>query len=835
MSRRSKEQTERKPLVKPSRSPKRGKSLGRRMAEQERQLTDRMAEKRKARRAARDVYAAIGFDLMYENGIAQVEEGLFSQTLFFDDISYQSAREESQQAIFSGWCQLFDYFGAESCVQLSIVNRPIPADLIGKKRFFSEDDPDTAAYAAEYNRILNEKMREGVSNLTRERYLTFSVGAASIDEAVPKLARMRTDAEQTLAKMRSAARPLTGEERLDAIHGLLRPGKPNLFSWEAVGAASGLTSKDLVCPSSLDFKPEGSGACFKTEDMWGQVLSMNRFGSELTDRCLADIIDLPIPLAVSIHVQAMDKSKAVAFVKKRIAWMDKEIIDEQMSAVKKGYDFQILPSELKYSKEEAEDLLDHLQNRNQRLYVYTGLVYTYAATRAELDDQVMQIVSTVRRNSIEADALDYRQREGLNSVLPLGHNHVEVSRMMTTAQVAIQMPFATQELAQAGGGYYGQNKQSSNLVLCNRKRLASPMGFVAGKPGSGKSFSVKREIENTILAYPDDEVIILDPAGEYSPVVVANGGESIRFAPDSETRMNPFDLADVSHQSPSAQMAFKIDAFLALSSATMAEGAEGLPEADKSIISRCVEAAYREAAEDGRDPLLGDFHRILKGQPEPEARDIALRYERYVEGALSFFNHPSNVSFERRITNIDFKDLSENMRAFGIIAVLESVRNRMYYNYERGVTTWLYIDEVQSLFGHPAIISYFSKYWAEGRKFNLIATGITQNSVYMLDHEEARNMVLNSDFVLLHKQSPLDRKAWADLLDMSAQEAAYIDESVRAGEGLLIAGGARVPLKDDFPKGRLYDLFNTKPEEVAAKKRESDFAKRAMRRKVAPK
>ena len=357
------------------------------------------------------------------------------------------------------------------------------------------------------------------------------------------------------------------------------------------------------------------------------------------------------------------------------------------------------------------------------------------------------------------------------------------------------------------------------------------MGFVAGKPGSGKSFSVKREIENTILAYPDDEIIILDPAGEYSPVVLANGGESIRFAPGSGTHLNPFDLADVAHQSPSAQMAFKIDAFLALSSATMAEGSEGLTEADRSIISRCVEAAYREAAESGRDPLLGDFYRILKRQPEPEARDVALRYERYVEGALSFFNHPSNVGFERRVTNIDFKDLSENMRAFGVITVLESVRNRMYYNYERGVTTWLYIDEVQSLFGHPAIIGYFSKYWAEGRKFNLIATGITQNSVYMLDHEEARNMVLNSDFVLLHKQSPLDRRAWAELLDMSAQEASYIDESVRAGEGLLIAGGARVPLKDDFPKGRLYDLFNTKPEEIAAKKRESDFAERERRRK----
>lgn len=800
------------------------------MAEQERELTGQMSEKRKRRRAAKDVYAAVGYDLMYENGIAQVEEGLFSQTVSFDDISYQSAREENQQAIFSGWCQLFDYFGAESCVQLSVVNRPVPASEIGRKSFFRAEDPDTAAYAAEYNRILNDKMREGVSNLVRERYLTFSVGAPSVEAAVPKLARMRTDAEQTLAKIRSTAHVLTGEERLDAIHGLLRPGKPFLFDWAAVGAKTGLTSKDLICPASFDFKPEGSASCFKSEDVWCQALSLNRFGSELTDRCLADIIDLPIPLAVSIHVQAMGKSKAVAFVKKRIAWMDKEIIDEQMSAVKKGYDFQILPSELKYSKEEAEDLLDHLQNKNQRLYVYTGLAYTYAATQAELDDRVMQIVSTARRNSIEADALDYRQREAMNSILPLGHNHVGVSRMMTTAQVAVQMPFATQELAHAGGGYYGQNKQSSNLVLCNRKRLASPMGFVAGKPGSGKSFSVKREIENTILAYPEDEIIILDPAGEYSPVVEANGGERIRFAPDSGTHLNPFDLLDVSHQSSASQMAFKIDAFLALSSATMAEGNEGLTEADKSIISRCVELAYGQCSSEGSLPLLEDFHRILKEQPELEARTIALRYERYVKGALSFFNHPSNVSFERRVTNIDFKDLSENMRAFGIIAVLECVRNRMYYNFERGVTTWLYIDEVQSLFGHPSVITYFSKFWAEGRKFNLVCTGITQNSVYMLDHEEARNMVLNSDFILLHKQSPLDRRAWAELLDMSAQETSYIDESVRAGEGLLIAGGARVPLKDDFPKGALYDLFNTKPDEIAAEKRKSAFAAKTRRR-----
>lgn len=159
------------------------------------------------------------------------------------------------------------------------------------------------------------------------------------------------------------------------------------------------------------------------------------------------------------------------------------------------------------------------------------------------------------------------------------------------------------------------------------------------------------------------------------------------------------------------------------------------------------------------------------------------------------------------------------MRVFGMLTALEAVRNRMYANYERGVTTWLYIDEVQSLFGHPAIIEYFTKFWAEGRKFNLIATGITQNSTYMLAHEDARNMVLNSDFVLLHKQSALDRKSWVDLLSLSATEAGYIDDTIKAGEGLLVAGGVRVPIRDDFPKGALYDLFNTKATEIAELKR----------------
>ena len=789
--------------------------------------TEAKAREEKARRASKARNSAkrqldyIGYDAMYKNGIAQVEEGLFSQTVEFSDISYQSARRDAQENIFSVLSSLYNYFNADTSVQLSIANTPIPADVIGSKRFFRHVADVDDGLVDEYNRILNDKLREGVSNLERHRYLTYMVSADDVDAATPKLARIRADVCQTLARIRCDARPIDGEERLRAMDSIVRPKKRFEFSWDKLSQFRGLRTKNLIAPNLMDFAPEGRADCFESDGVFGSVLAIRDFGSMLEDYYLANIIDLPIPLVVTLHIQPIAQSDALAMVKRQLDWMDKEIIDEQMAAVKKGYDYSILPPELRYSKEEAEELLDFLRNKNERLFVYTGLVYTYADSLEELDRQVEQVVSVAQGNSLGIVGLDYRQKHALNSMLPLGRNHVNVSRHLTTGQIAMQMPFASQELNQEGGGYYGQSKQSGNLVICNRKRLASPMGFVCGKPGSGKSFSVKREILNTVLAFPEDEVVIFDPAGEYSTLVGSCNGQNIRLAPDSDTSMNPFDLTDVEGKADAAQMAFKIDAFLALSSAMMAEGAEGLPEADKSIITRCVEAAYAQAGD--RIPTLEDFYRVLVEQPEREARDIALRYERFVKGALSFFNHQSNVAFKNRVTNVDLHDLSSNMRVFGMLTALEAVRNRMYENFERGVTTWLYIDEVQSLFGHPAIIEYFSKFWAEGRKFNLICTGITQNSTYMLTHESARNMVLNSDFCLLHKQSALDRKSWVDLLTLSDTEAGYIDDSIKAGEGLLVAGGARVPIMDDFPKGALYDLFNTKPDEIAELKRKAVF------------
>lgn len=798
------------------------KSIKKQLKERDKELSTRTDRARARRRNAGDVLSFIGYERMFIDGVCEVEEGLYSESMEFEDTSYHSVRDDMQKGVFAAMTRLYDTFGADTLIQMNVINTPLLREEIGSRRFFdpeAQDNPNAANDAEVFNGILNDKMREGVSNMRRRRFLTFSVSAADDGEAVPKLARIENAASRVLGSISSKTHVLDGTERLRVLHSQLKPYVPFDFDFKRdVGIGAIRTTKDAIAPLVIDFKPEGFTDCFKMDGVWGQVLVMRKFGSELSDRALADMVDLPIPMNVTWFVQPMDKAKAIAYARQRSAWIDKEIIEEQRSAVNKGYDFSILPYELKYSKEDTEDLLDHLQNKNQRLYVFTGLVYTYAESKTQLDNQIMRIVSAARQNSIELDVYDLRQREGLNSILPLGHNHCEVSRYFTSAQVGILMPFATMELDDAGGNYYGQNKHSRNLIFCDRKRLTSPMGFVCGKTGSGKGMFVKAEMTGTILSNPTDEIYVIDRAGEYTAIAERYGGSVFRFAVDSESYLNPFDTVSVAHMSPEEQIAFKVDAMLAQAGASSSEAGNSLSEEDQSIISRCVEFAFAKAADraDGRPPLLEDFYGILREQPEPEAQVIALRYERFVRGSMSFFNHHTTVDFNARIVDFNLKELPDSMLVFGLINVCEAVRNRMYFNHQRGVRTWLYVEEMQSMFAYPTVLNYFSRFSNEGRKFGLLLTGITQNATAMLANEAAQNIVLNADFLMLLKQSPIDRMEWSRLLNLSDQEEECVDETVDPGDGLLIAGAARVPVRGKFPAGNvLYDLFSTNPNEAA--------------------
>ena len=354
------------------------------------------AEQRRRRDNAKNVVDAIGYNRMFENGICEVEEGYYSETLSFDDITYQNARDDDQKTILAAMCDIYNYFPADTTVQFSVVNTPLRHDQIRDRQFYdpSRQANDVLKEDAEtMNEVLSDKLAEGVSNIKRSRYMTIGIHANNPIEARTRFSRINTDLTGNFEQIRCDVTPMTGLERLSVLESLLRPDRKFTFDYERdLSIYSPDSSKDFIAPMSINFKPDGSNMYFKVDDKYCQVLVMRKYDSPLEDTVVANLVNMSMPIEVTWYLQPMEKSKAINFVKTRRAWIDAETIEEQKKAVQQGYDYSILPSELRYSREETEDLLTQLQGQQQHLFMFSGLIYTWAESPEKLTEQVVEIL-----------------------------------------------------------------------------------------------------------------------------------------------------------------------------------------------------------------------------------------------------------------------------------------------------------------------------------------------------------------------------------------------------------------------------------------------------------
>ena len=176
------------------------------------------------------------------------------------------------------------------------------------------------------------------------------------------------------------------------------------------------------------------------------------------------------------------------------------------------------------------------------MFLLTFLVVNTAPTRHQLENDIFTVSGITQKYNCFLKRLDFQQEQGFMSSLPLGWNGIEIQRGMTTSSTAIFVPFMTQELRMDGQAlYYGMNALSHNVIMADRKKLKSANGLYLGSTGSGKSFAAKRELINVFLA-TKDRIIVVDPMGEYAPLVRRLGGEVIEISPNSPHHINPMDL-----------------------------------------------------------------------------------------------------------------------------------------------------------------------------------------------------------------------------------------------------------------------------------------------------
>lgn len=749
---------------------------------------------------------------MMEDGICEIEPGLYSRTIKFSDINYKTARRDDQVDIFSRYCEVLNYCDPSVHIQLSIINRNIDREAFQTAMFMPMAGDVLDPYRKEMNSMLGEKALEGQNSVVREKYLTFSTAAPSYDSAIPALARLDTDFSENLKGLGSDCMTLSGTQRLELLHSIFHPNSRFSFCYDDL-VASGLTTKSIIAPASLDFRPNDH---FGFDEHFGQCLFLRELPTELSDKLISELSDLPINMAITLHITNVDQGKALELVRRQLAFMEMEATGKQDKAAQKGQNPELsVPMETRRSYDEAVKLLDQLENKNQHMFRVTALIYTFADTQEDLQDNAFQIMATARKNNVKFDKLTLQQREGLNSILPLGKNHLEIGRTLTTASTAIFVPFTTMELYQPGGKYYGQNLLSNNLLFFNRETLAAPNGIILGTPGSGKSFSAKREMVNVLLNDPNSEVLVIDPEREYSELAAGFDGAIIHISAGSKNHINPMDIT-MDYSGEEDPLSLKQEFILSICELLIG-GREGLPHSYRSVIDRASGICYQRYFKDPNPdniPTLQDFYENIIKQPEPEAQKLALDLEIYITGGLSTFAHHTNVEIDKRFVVYDVKDLGKQLRTFGMFVVLDQIWNRITANRAKGKRTWIYIDEFQLLLSNGYASSYFFELWSRARKWGAIPTGITQNVETLLLSDDARRMLSNSEFVMMFRQATSDRTELAGLLNISNAQLKYVTNS-NPGQGLLFAGKSIVPFVDSFPTDTsLYKMMTTKPDEV---------------------
>ena len=690
---------------------------------------------------------SIPMQRMFEDGTCRVKANYYTRTIAYQDINYQLAQQEDKTAIFEEWCSFLNFFDSSIKFELSFVNMATDSTEFEKsiRIPFQRDGFDDVR--AEYSQMLRQQLAKGNNGLTKSKFITFGVEGESMRQVKTRLDHIQNDLLNNFHRLGVLARPLNGAERLKLMHDMFNMDGSSKFrfDWNDL-VKSGLSVKDAIAPTAFAFK---NSRTFQMGGIYCAASFLSITASDLSDQLLKDFLDMDSSQIVTMHIQSVDQNRAIKTVKRTITELDRSKIEEQKKAIRAGYDIDIIPSDLATYGRDAKALLKELQSQNERMFLVTFLVLNTGRTEQELENNVFQASSIAQKHNCNLCRLDFQQEQGLMSSLPLADCQIEIQRGLTSSSTAIFIPFTTQELYQSGKEslYYGLNALSNNLIMVDRKKLKNPNGLILGTPGSGKSFSAKREIANAFLV-TDDDIIINDPEGEYSPLVNRLKGQVIKISPNSTQFVNPMDI-NANYSEEDNPLSLKADFILSLCELVVG-GKEGLLPVEKTVIDRCVHLIYRKYFANPcpeNMPILEDLYNALLQQEEKEAHHVATALEIYVKGSLNLFNHRTNVNVNNRIVCYDIKELGKQMKKLGMLIVQDQVWGRVTANRSSGKSTRYYMDEMHLLLKEEQTAAYSVEIWKRFRKWGGIPTGLTQNVKDLLSSREVENIFENSDMV----------------------------------------------------------------------------------------
>lgn len=767
----------------------------------------------------------------YEEGLFEVLPNKFSKMYRLKDINYRTGREDEQVTIFCKLGEFLNYFSEEMRFAIVIDNRVVSKAEQERKVFKQMKGDNYDKHRKEYNNILRRQIIAGRNDMQVQKYITVTIDANSPIEALLRFHKIDAEIITNLRRIGSDGEVLSTDERLEYYHDKFRKGREGDFqiNYDFI-KTQGISSKDYIAPSFIQFNRND----FQIEDEYYRVLFLNNLPASLQDEFLFDLCDNDFPVTTSLSIEPVAQDKALRIVKKQLTGIEANKIDAEKRAIRAGYNPETIQHSIKDAHTQVEALYDDMLNKNQKMFFVTITLMVHGKNKDELEENCNILISKARKYTSQLQVLTEQQEEGFKTTLPFGYSSKDmcVERALTTESTSIFMPFSNQELFQSGGFYYGLNQISQNLVIVNRTKMKTPSGFVLGSSGSGKSFATKREILNVLLDDDKTGVLIIDPENEYADFCRAFGGTVLKISADSQNYINPMDMPpeygldeddDIETTSMEVKkdkaMKKKSDYIMSIVERMISVGSNAdntsITPQQKTIVDRCVKETYREYLFNDFDesylPTLIDLQEKLDAEKDSEdGRKVAEGVEYYTRGSMDIFAHHTNVHIDNRLVVFNVRDLGDQLRQIALIIVFDFIWNRMIDNKNRGVRTYCYCDEIHVMFASYYSANFLKQLYKRGRKYGLCVTGLTQNVEDLLQSQQARGMISNSDFIMMLNQSNEDLKILAKMLNISETQMGFVT-GVDAGSGLLFAEKVIVPFVDRFPEDSyLYKLMSTK-------------------------
>ena len=760
-------------------------------------------------KAPKSIQETIEIEKAAVNGIFEVSKNRYSKCYRFHDINYTTTNEEEQIDIFERYCKFLN--SLDCAFKITVNNKNKDMEKLRDYILLAYQGDGYDEFRRIYNDIIEEKIREGRQGIEQERYLTITIERKNFEEAKAQFATIEATVHKAFSELGTDIIPLDGNERLKVLHNFYHLGEEDTFDFDIKNAAKvGADFRNDLCNGMLKYFPEH----IEDEGKFVRALFIKKYPSSLSDRFLNEITSLPVHSVTSIDVVPIPKDMTTKVLQKKYLGIESDIIKQQRVR-NKNNDFS---SEISYAKriekKEIEQIMDDVRENDQCMFYVAVTILLVAENKDELESMTESVVTIGKRNSVTIDTHYLKQREALNTALPIGVRQVETMRTMLTQSLAVLLPFNVQELNDEGGNYYGINQISKNVNVGNRKKLLNGNGFIFGVPGSGKSFFAKQEMGNVFLNTGDD-VIVIDPMNEYFDIARTFGGAIVNLSAYTKNYVNPLeaDLSQVNEKGIRDVIADKSEFMLGLCDQLLGSA---LNQKHHSIIDRCVKDLYFDAWRNHKVPLMSDFYHILKSQAETEAQELALCLELFVEGSLNIFNHHTNVDEDNRLTVYGIQDLGSQLAPVAMLVMMEAIQSRIIENGRKGRATWLYIDECHVLLNSDYSATYLQQLWKKVRKQGGLCTGISQNVTDLLQNYIAATLISNSEFVALLKQSNIDSAKLAEVIGVSDAQLRFVSNSP-SGTGLIKCGSVVIPFDNTIGKDTaFYKLYNTNIHEKIA-------------------